>query len=149
LSFADERDNIYLLKASPFKTLDIVLAKYILSLFEVAIAVIPACGFLIYFLHIEGYLAIITLVAPLVLIFTASGNAIGAYVPVLTNDPKTLPVPLAFSFPIINLGLGSALVYLVAILANSWIVMLILPLCTIILVFFFLALAVHALNTYK
>ncbi len=149
LSFADERDNIYLLKASPFKTLDIVLAKYILSLFEVAIAVIPACGFLIYFLHIEGYLAIITLAAPLVLIFTASGIAIGAYVPVLTNDPQTLPVPLAFSFPIINLGLGLVLVYLVAILANSWMVMLILPLVTIILIFFFLALAVHALNTYK
>ena len=149
LSFADERDNVYLLKASPFKSRDIILAKYLLSLFEVAITVLPACGFLIYLLHIEGYLAIITLAAPLVLIFTATGNAIGAYVPVITNDPKTLPVPLAFSFPIINLGLGTTMVYLVAIFANSLIIVVLLPLFTISLVTFFLTLAVHALNTYK
>ena len=149
LSFVDERDNVYLLKSSPFRSRDIILAKYMLSLFEVSIAVIPACGFLIYLLHIEGYLAIITLTGPLVLIFTASGNAIGAYVPVMTNDPKTLPVPLAFSFPVINLGLGTVLVYLVALFAESWMVMVILPLFTLSLVYFFLAASVYALNTYK
>ncbi|MFW9769827.1 MAG: hypothetical protein ACFFF9_04675 [Candidatus Thorarchaeota archaeon] len=149
LSFVDERDNVYLLKSSPFRSRDIILAKYILSLFEVSIAVVPACGFLIYLLHIEGYLAIITLTGPLVLLFTASGNAVGAYVPVMTNDPKTLPVPLAFSFPIINLGLGTVMVYLVALFADSWMVMVLLPLYTLSLIYFFLAVSVHALNTYK
>jgi hypothetical protein len=149
LSFVDERENVYLLKSSPFRSRDIILAKYMLSLFEVSIALIPACGFLIYLLHIEGYLAIITLTGPFVLIFTASGNAIGAYVPVMTNDPQTLPVPLAFSFPIINLGLGTILVYLVALFADSWMVLVILPLFTLSLVYFFLATSVHALNTYK
>ncbi|MGY5864100.1 MAG: hypothetical protein RTV41_05815 [Candidatus Thorarchaeota archaeon] len=149
LSFVDERDNVYLLKSSPFRSREIIMSKYLLSLFEVSIAVVPACGFLIYLLHIEGYLAIITLTAPLVLIFTASGNAIGAYVPVMTNDPKTLPVPLAFSFPIINLGLGTVMVYLVSIFADSWLVVLVLPLFTMSLVGLFLAVSVHALNTYK
>jgi hypothetical protein len=149
LSFVDERENVYLLKSSPFRSRDIILAKYILSLFEVSIAVVPACGFLIYLLHIEGYLAIITLVGPLVLLFTASGNAVGAYVPVMTNDPQTLPVPLAFSFPVINLGLGTIMVYLVALFADSWMVMVLLPIYTLSLVYFFLAVSVHALNTYK
>ncbi|MHA1949069.1 MAG: hypothetical protein ACXAAO_10780 [Candidatus Thorarchaeota archaeon] len=149
LGFVDERDNVYLLKASPFRSRDIIFAKYLLSLFEVTVAVIPACGFLIYLLHIEGYLAIITLTAPLVLLFTASGNAIGAYVPVMSNDPQTLPVPLAFSFPIINLGLGTIMVYLVAIFADSWLVIVILPIYTLSLVYFFLAASVHALGTYK
>lgn len=149
LSFVDEHDNVYLLKSSPFRSRDIIFAKYLLSLFEVSIAVIPACGFLIYFLHIQGYLAIITLTGPLVLLFTATGNAIGAYVPVMTNDPQTLPVPLAFSFPIINLTLGTVMVYLVALLADSWLVMVILPLFTLSLIFLFLAISAHALNTYK
>jgi hypothetical protein len=149
LSFVDERDNIYLLKASPFNSRDIILSKYLLSLFEVAITVIPACGFLIYFIHIEGYLAVITLVAPLVILFAATGTAVGAYVPVMTNDPKTLPVPLAFSFPIINLGLGAIMVVLVAIFSDSIFVLLILPLYTLSLVVFFLALSTRALNTYK
>ncbi|MFW9794669.1 MAG: hypothetical protein ACFFEE_10230 [Candidatus Thorarchaeota archaeon] len=149
LSFADERDNVYLLKASPFRPRDIILAKYLLSLFEVAITVIPACGFLIYLLHIEGYLAIITLTAPLVLLFTATGNLIGSYVPVMTNDPQTLPVPLAFSFPIINLSLGTVMVYLVALLADTWYVLLVLPLFTLSLVFAFLSASVYSLNSYK
>ncbi len=149
LSFVDERDNIYLLKASPFQSKDIILSKFLLSLFEIAITVIPACGFLIYFIHIEGYLAIITLIAPLTILFAATGSAIGAYVPVMTNDPKTLPVPLAFSFPIINLGLGAIMVYLVAVLSDSTFVLVILPLYTLSLVYFFLALSIRALNTYK
>ncbi|MFW9809055.1 MAG: hypothetical protein ACFFE6_06715 [Candidatus Thorarchaeota archaeon] len=149
LSFADERENVYLLKASPFRPRDIILAKYLLSLFEVVITVVPACGFLIYLLHIEGYLAIITLTGPLVLLFTATGNLIGSYVPVMTNDPQTLPVPLAFSFPIINLSLGTIMVYLVAILADTYYVLLVLPIFTLSLVFVFLAASVYSLNSYK
>jgi hypothetical protein len=149
LSFVDERDNVYLLKASPFTSGDIILSKYLLSLFEIIITVIPACGFLIYFIHIEGYLAVITLAAPLSILFAASGSAIGAYVPVMTNDPKTLPVPLAFSFPVINLGLGAIMVFLIATFADSILVLVILPLYTLSLVFIFLAVSVRALDTYK
>jgi hypothetical protein len=149
LSFVDERDNVYLLKASPFKSADIILSKYLLSLFEIIITVIPACGFLIYFIHIQGYLAVITLAAPLAILFAATGSAIGAYVPVLTNDPKTLPVPLAFSFPVINLGLGAIMLFLVAAFADSILIIVILPLYTLSLVFLFLAASIRALDTYK
>ncbi|MHA2080239.1 MAG: hypothetical protein ACW99H_03740 [Candidatus Thorarchaeota archaeon] len=149
LSFVDERDNVYLLKASPFKSRDIILSKYLLSLFEVAITVIPAVGFLAYFIHIEGYLAIITLAAPLSIIFAATGSAVGAYVPVMTNDPKTLPVPLAFSFPVINLGLGAIMVLIIAVFAESILVMVFLPLYTLSLAAFFILLSIRALNSYK
>ncbi len=149
LSFADERDNVYLLKASPFSSRDIIMSKYLLSLFEIAITVIPACGLLIYFIHIEGYLAIITLVAPLTILFGATGSAIGAYVPVFTNDPQTLPVPLAFSFPVINLGLGAIMIFFVAVFADSLLITLILPFYTLSLTFLFLAASVRALDTYK
>ena len=149
LSFADEKENVYLLKASPFKSKDIVLAKYLLSFIEVGIAALPTCGFLIYILRIEGYLALITLAAPLVILFTASGVAVGAYVPVMTNDPKTLPIPLAFSYPIINLSLGTAMIILVAIFAESTLVLFVLPAFTLGLTLFFLAISVRAINTYK
>lgn len=149
LSFVDEKENVYLLKASPFKSKDIVLAKFILSIIEVAIATIPACGFLIYILRIEGYLALITLAAPLVILFTASGVAIGAYVPVITNDPKTLPVPLAFSYPIINLSLGTGMILLVSMFAESSLILFFLPAYTLGLTLFFLAVSVRAINAYK
>lgn len=149
LSFVDERDNVYLLKVAPFNSRDIILSKYLLSLFEVAITVIPACGFLIYFIHIQGYLAVITLAAPLTILFTATGSAVGAYVPVMTNDPKTLPVPLAFSFPIINLGLGAIMVLVVAIFSDSILVLVFLPLYTLGLVWFFLKASIRALDAYK
>jgi len=149
LSFVDEKENVYLLKASPFKSKDIVLAKFLLSLIEVTIAAIPACGFLIYILRIEGYLALITLAGPLVILFTASGVAIGAYVPVITNDPKTLPVPLAFSYPIINLSLGAGMILLVAMFAESTLILFVLPAFTLGLTLFFLALSVRAINAYK
>ncbi|MFW9807688.1 MAG: hypothetical protein ACFFFK_13250 [Candidatus Thorarchaeota archaeon] len=149
LSFVDEKDNIYLLKASPFSSRDIILSKYLLSLFEVSIAVIPACGFLVYLIHIQGYLAVITLAAPLIILFSATGSAVGAYVPVMTNDPKTLPVPLAFSFPVINLALGAVMVFLVAIFSDSIFVIVILPIYTLSLVYFFLAISIRALRAYK
>jgi len=149
LSFVDEKENVYLLKASPFKSKDIVLAKFLLSFIEVSIAAIPACGFLIYILRIQGYLALITLVAPLVILFTASGVAIGAYVPVITNDPKTLPVPLAFSYPIINLSLGTGMILLVAMFSESTLILLVLPAYSIGLTLLFLAIAVRAINAYK
>ncbi len=149
LSFADERENVYLLKASPFRTRDIVLAKYMLSLVEVSLAAAPLCGFLVYILRIEGFFSLITLAAPLAIIFTATGVTVGSYVPVLTNDPRTLPVPLAFSYPIINLGLGAVLVFLVAYLADVLLVLVALPLFTIAVTFSLLALATLALNSYK
>ena len=149
LGFVDERENVYMLKASPFRTSDIILSKYLLNLFEVAIAIIPACGFLIYFIRIQGTLSVVTLAIPLTILFTATGTAIGAYVPVFTNDPKTLPVPLAFSFPIINMGLGALMVYLVAFYSNSVLVLMILPLYTLSLVYFFLAASARALDNYK
>ena len=149
LSFVDEKDNVYLLKASPFRSKDVVLAKFLLSLVEVGIAAIPACGFLIYIMKIEGYLPLITLAAPLVILFTATGVAVGAYVPVMTNDPKTLPVPLAFSYPIINLSLGAIMILIVAMFANSILVLIMLPAYCIGLTLFFLAASVRALDSYK
>ena len=149
LSFVDEKENVYLLKASPFRSTDIVFAKFLLSFVEVGIAAIPACGFLIYIMRIEGYLALITLAAPLVILFTATGVAIGAYVPVMTNDPKTLPVPLAFSYPIINLSLGALMILIVAMFADSVLVLVVLPVYCLGLTLLFLAAAVRALNAYK
>ena len=149
LGFVDERENVYMLKASPFRTSDIVLSKYLLSLFEVAMAIVPACGFLIYFIQIQGSISLVTLAIPLTILFTATGTAVGAYVPVFTNDPKTLPVPLAFSFPIINMGLGAIMVYLVAFYSNSVLIMIILPLYTLSLVSCFLAASARALDNYK
>jgi len=149
LSFVDEKDNVYLLKASPFKSREIVLAKFLLSFLEVGMAAIPACGFLIYIMRIEGYLALITLAAPLTILFTATGVAVGAYVPVMTNDPKTLPVPLAFSYPIINLSLGTAMILLVAVFADSILVLFLLPAYVIGLTLLFLGIAVRAIDAYK
>ncbi|TFG34664.1 hypothetical protein EU527_02330 [Candidatus Thorarchaeota archaeon] len=148
-SFVDEKENVYLLKASPFKTKDIVLAKYLLSLLEVSLAIVPAAGLIIYILRIEGYLALITLVAPLTILFSASGVAVGAYVPVITNDPKQLPIPLAFSYPVINLALGGGMILLVATFAKSPLVLILLPLYSIGLTFFFLFLALKSINSYK
>ncbi|MHA1134886.1 MAG: hypothetical protein ACTSSE_00200 [Candidatus Thorarchaeota archaeon] len=149
LSFVDEKDNVYLLKASPFKSGDIVLAKFLLSFLEVGMAAIPACGFLIYVMRIQGYLALITLAAPLIILFTATGVAVGAYVPVMTNDPKTLPVPLAFSYPIINLSLGTIMILLVAVFAESILVLFLLPAYALGLTLLFLGIAVRAIDTYK
>lgn len=149
LSFVDEKENVYLLRVSPFRSRDVVLGKYLLSLFEITIAALPACGFLIYVLRIEGYLALVTLAAPLTILFTASGLAIGAYVPVLTNDPRTLPVPLAFSYPAINLSLGGLMVFLVSLFADSVYILVVLPAFCISLSILFLGLATRALETYK
>jgi hypothetical protein len=149
LSFADERENVYLLKASPFRSWDIVLAKYALSLLEVTVAAAPLCGFLVYLFEVEGIYSLITLAAPLVILFTASGVTVGAYVPVMTNDPRTLPVPLAFSYPIINLALGATLVFLVAYLADVLLILVILPIFTLSVSFLLLGLSVLALKSYK
>ena len=100
-------------------------------------------------MKIEGYLPLITLAAPLVILFTATGVAVGAYVPVMTNDPKTLPVPLAFSYPIINLSLGAIMILIVAMFANSILVLIMLPAYCIGLTLFFLAASVRALDSYK
>ncbi|MHA2021629.1 MAG: hypothetical protein ACW96N_07935, partial [Candidatus Thorarchaeota archaeon] len=149
LSFVDEQENIYLLKASPFKPIDIILAKYLLSLMEVGLATIPIMGFIAYFFRVQGFVALLTLAAPLVLIFTASGIAIGAFVPVFTNDPRILPVPLAFSFPVVNLTLGAVLIALVAALSHDLLILVALPFYTLGIVFLFLEAGVHAMNSFR
>jgi hypothetical protein len=149
LSFVDEQENIYLMKASPFNPSDIVLSKYILSVVEVGLASIPFIGFLAYFFKVPGYIPLLSLVAPLVLIFSATGVAIGAFVPVFTNEPKVLPVPLAFSFPVVNLSLGALFIFIVATLAEDYMLLLILPIFVIGLVAFLLRAAVRAMYAFR
>jgi hypothetical protein len=149
LSFVDEQENIYLLKASPFMPIDIVLAKYLLSLFEVGIAAIPVLGFIAYFFRVQGFASLLTLAAPLILMFTATGVAIGAYVPVITNDPKVLPVPLAFSFPVVNLTLGAVMIGLVAALAHDLLILVALPFYILAIVSIFLKAGVRAMNSFR
>lgn len=149
LGFTDEKENIYLLKTSPFRSRDIVLAKYLLSVFEVGVGSLPILGFLLYFFRVTGSFFLISLAAPMVLIFCATGVMIGAYVPVFTNEPKTPPVPLAFSFPAINLTLGGVLIWIVGSLSDSDLVIIYLPIFTTIAVMFFLLLAINALGSYK
>ena len=149
LSFIDEKENIYLLKSSPFKASDIVLAKYLLSLFEVTLTAAPIVGFLAYFMRIEGSFYLLTLVAPLVLIFSATGVMIGAYVPVFTNDPSDPPVPLAFGFPAINIGFGATLMAIVALYAEDMQLVQVMPAFVVAVVLGLLALATFALRSYK
>jgi hypothetical protein len=149
LAFIDERENIYLLRASPFRSRDIVLAKYILSVIEVTLATLPILGFMLYFFRVQGSLFLATLVAPMILIFCASGTMVGAYVPVFTNDPKNPPVPLAFSFPAINLTLGAVTIVIAATLAESNLLLIYLPIFTTIVVMVFLTLAINALKSYR
>jgi hypothetical protein len=149
LSFIDEKENIYLLKSSPFKASDIVLAKYFLSLFEVTLTAAPIVGFLAYFMRIEGSFYLLTLVAPLALIFSATGVMIGAYVPVFTNEPSDPPVPLAFGFPAINIGLGGLLMAIVAIYAEDMQLVQVMPAFVVAVVLGLLALATFALRSYK
>jgi hypothetical protein len=84
-----------------------------------------------------------------VLLFAAVGTAIGSYVPVFTNEPGNLPVPLAFSFPVVNLTIGGALIIVVALLSQSLLLILVLPLFTLGLVFFFLRASVSAMGRFK
>ena len=149
LSFVDEKDNIYLLKSSPFKASDIVLAKYFLSLVEVTLTAAPIVGFLAYFMRVEGSFYLLTLVAPLVLIFSATGIMVGAYVPVFTNEPSNPPVPLAFGFPAINIGFGVLLMAIVAIYGGSTQLVQVMPAFVVVVVLGLLALATVALRSYK
>ena len=149
LSFIDEKENIYLLKSSPFKAFDIVLAKYLLSLVEVTITIAPIVGFLAYFMRVQGSFYLLTLVAPLVLIFSATGVMVGAYVPVFTNEPSDPPVPLAFGFPAINIGFGAMLVAIVAFYAEDIQLVQVMPAFVVAVVLGLLALATFALRSYK
>ena len=149
LSFVDEKENIYLLKSSPFKASDIVLAKYFLSLVEVTLTAAPIVGFLAYFMRVEGSFYLLTLVAPLVLIFSATGVMVGAYIPVFTNEPSNPPVPLAFGFPAINIGFGAILMTIVAIYAEDMQLVQVMPAFVVVVVLGLLALATFALRSYK
>ncbi len=149
LAFVDEKDNIYLLRSSPFKSKDIVLAKYIFSLIEVAVTSIPIYLFLLYFFRVPGSFYLITLAAPMIIVFSATGILAGAYVPVFTNDPKNPPVPLAFSFPAINLMLGGIITWISSEFANDIMLVVIMPAFIVFTVLLFLSLSIHALKSYK
>ena len=149
LSFVDEQENIYLLKVSPFRASDIVLAKYMMSLFDVTLTAIPIYGFLIYFFRVQGSLFLTALGAPMIMIFCATGVLIGSYVPVFTNEPKNPPVPLAFSFPAVNLALGGLIVTVVAMFSTNPRILIFLPSLVIGIVSSFIALSVNALKSYK
>ncbi len=149
LAFVDEKDNIYLLRASPFRSTDIVLAKYILSLIEISLTSLPLYLFILYFFRVQGALYLIALAGPMIMVFSATGIMAGAYVPVYTNDPKNPPVPLAFSFPAINLVLGGIIVWIASEFATSNEILIFLPFFTASIVVLFLSLSVHALKSYK
>ena len=149
LSFIEEKENVYLLKASPFRDRDIILGKYILCVIEIGLSALPVYSLLVYFFNIRGASFLISIAAPLLLIFSASGIMVGAYIPVFTNDPRTPPVPLAFAFPSINLAIGGLLIALIANFANNPYILLILPTITVGLVTLFLGLSVVALRHYR
>jgi ABC-type transport system involved in multi-copper enzyme maturation permease subunit len=149
LAFVEEKDNIYLLRSSPFRSKDIVLAKYTLSILEIGVTSIPLYLFLLFFFRVPGSFYLITLGAPMILIFAATGIMAGAYVPVFTNDPNNPPVPLAFSFPAINLVLGGCVLWIASEFANTTLLVVMLPLFTVFTVLLFLSLSVHALRSYK
>ncbi|MHA2425572.1 MAG: hypothetical protein ACXAEF_12345, partial [Candidatus Thorarchaeota archaeon] len=142
-------DNIYLLRSSPFRSKDIVLAKYLLSVLEIGGTSIPLYLFLLYFFRVPGSIYILTLGAPLIMVFAATGIMAGAYVPVFTNNPKSPPVPLAFSFPAINLVLGGIILWISSEFANNALLIVALPAFTLFTVMIFLSLSVHALKSYK
>jgi hypothetical protein len=149
VSFLDEKDNIYLLKTSPFRKSDIILAKYVGSLFESAISLLPVLGLSFYFFHPQGSMVFVTLSIPFLILFNASGIMIGSYVPVLTNDPENPPVPMVFSFPTINLGMGALIVVIVNSFLKSTLLLLILPTLVVLLSVLFLGLSVSALDAFK
>jgi hypothetical protein len=149
VGFVDEGENLYLLRASPFRARDIVLAKYVLSVVEVALSAIPFLGFIGFFFQVPGVYFLMWLAGPLVLLFAAVGTALGSYVPVFTNEPGNLPMPLAFSFPVINLTLGGIMLGIVAFLADNALVVLALPLYTLVSVSFFLRMSVYAMDRFK
>ncbi|MFW9850652.1 MAG: hypothetical protein ACFFF4_16085 [Candidatus Thorarchaeota archaeon] len=149
LAFVEEKENIYLLRSSPFRSKDIVLAKYLLSVLEIGGTSIPLYLILLYFFRVPGSIYLISLGAPMILVFSATGIMAGAYVPVFTNDPKSPPVPLAFSFPAINLVLGGIILWIASEFANSTSLMFVLPVFTLFTVLLFLSLSVHAMKSYK
>ena len=149
LSFFDEKDNIYLLKASPFRRVDLVLAKYVGSLAEGAMALLPILGLMIYFFAVKGSMMLATLAAPLLMVFCATGVMVGAYVPVLTNDPRNAPIPLVFSFPAINLFFGGIIIVLVIALSTQVLIVIVLPSIVMLMVTSLLAISVAALKSFK
>ncbi|NWF94565.1 MAG: hypothetical protein HXY34_00310 [Candidatus Thorarchaeota archaeon] len=148
LSFVDEKDNVYLLKSAPFRNMDVVLAKYVGSLVEVSLSALPLYGFLLYFFRVSGSGILIFLGLPLLLVFCSVGVMVGAYVPVFTSNPREPPVPLAFSFPAINLVLGVFIALVSVVFADDPLIYLILPGVTTLIVGVFLLASVLALRSY-
>ena len=104
---------------------------------------------MIYLLNFDGVLFLIALAGPLIAIFCATGIMTGAFVPVFTNDPRNPPVPVAFSFPAINLGLGALIVWMTATYSQELTLLWLLPLTTIAIVMVLLTLSVRALKMYR
>jgi hypothetical protein len=149
LAFVEEKENVYLLKVSPFRDRDIILGKYILSVIEISLSALPVYGLVVYFFTIRGAALLVSIAAPLILVFSASGIMVGAYIPVFTNDPRTPPVPLAFAFPAINLAIGGLLVGVISRFAQDPYLLIILPGIIVGIVTTFLGLAVVALGHYR
>jgi len=149
VGFVDEKENIYLLKSSPFKKVDIVLAKYLGALIEVGLNAIPLYGLLLYIFRVQGSAFLVTLAAPMLVVFCATGTAAGAYIPVFTSDPTHPPVSVAFSFPAINLTMAGIIIVVASVLAKSALLLLVLPLLTLLMSGILLASAVKAIDLYK
>ncbi|MGV9169275.1 MAG: hypothetical protein ACOC38_04960 [Promethearchaeia archaeon] len=149
LSFMDEKDRVYLLKSSPLRTIDIVLAKYVLSVLESCIGLLPQLGLLVYLFRVPGSAYLTSVAFPLLLIFCAVGIMMGSYVPVLTNNPSKPPMPLALAFPVIDLVLGAMIMSIVSQIAEHWSIQFLIPATTVLLISFFLRLSVRALDNYK
>ncbi|MBS3794441.1 MAG: hypothetical protein KGY80_06075 [Candidatus Thorarchaeota archaeon] len=149
MSFMDEKERVYLLKSSPLRTIDIVLSKYIQSVLESCIGLLPQLGLLVYIFRVEGSAFLTSLAFPLVLVFSAAGIMMGSYVPVFTNNPSKPPIPLALAFPVVDLVLGGMMMTLVLQSAEAWTIQIIMPMVTVLLVGFFLRLSVQALDNYK
>ena len=149
LGFVDERDMIYQLRASPLRAVDIVMAKYIPSVVEATLLVLPACGMVAYIFPVKGGLILLSLCAPLVIVFCAAGTMIGASVPVFTADPRTPPLPLALALPTINF-VSAGIVIGVLVLAGGTVLALVaLPAVTVSLTALFLGLGVLSLRQYR
>ncbi len=148
ISFVDEKDNVYLLKVSPFRNSDIVLAKYIRSVIESGFALIPMLLILSYLFNFVDTVPVLSFTIPVLFVFSAIGVMIGAYVPVFTNEPQHTPIPLIFAFPTVSLSIGVALMFMLFWLPPEQFVLLF-PLTVVALVFLFLLLAIRALRSYK
>ncbi len=149
LSFSDEQENVYILKSCPIREADIILGKYLESLIESGVVIAPLYGTLILIFRSEGLEVLVTLGIPLLMVFCAIGVLLGAYVPVISSSPRSTPLIIALSFPVINIVLGLSIMYITLTLVDSPLLIVVLPLLTLLFVGGALKAAVRGLNSYK